>query len=210
MKKIGIGIIGTGSIAEKHAMAIKDIRDAELLVLYNPRNERAKEAESKFQLPVLSDLNEFLKVKDLEVVCICTPSGVHLEPGLAAIRAGKHVLIEKPLEINLERADTLIRASEEYKVKLAVIFQNRFAEDFQKLKKGVEHGVFGRLLMGNASVNWFRDSHYYSSSQWKGTFLGDGGGALINQAIHTLGSPFGCDGRGGFCFWHSEDNAISN
>jgi predicted dehydrogenase len=111
---------------------------------------------------------------------------MHLEPALAAARAGKHLMIEKPIEINLKRTDQLIESCEESGVKLAVIFQNRFTEDYQKLKRAVSEGVFGRLLMGNAYVNWFRDSAYYSTSNWKGTLEADGGGALINQGIHTI------------------------
>lgn len=183
---IKIGIVGTGTISGKHAQAILELEDAELVALFNPNPESAAKAQSKFGLPVFTDINEFLNFPGLDVVCICTPSGMHLEPALAAAKAGKHLLIEKPIEINLSRTDQLIQCCEEYGVKLAVIFQNRFTEDYQKLKKAVDAGVFGRLLMGNAYVNWFRDSAYYSTSNWKGTLKADGGGALINQGIHTI------------------------
>ena len=183
---IKIGIVGTGSITGKHAQAIAELEEAELVALYNPNPESAAKAQSKFGLPVFTDINEFLNFPGLEVICICTPSGMHLEPALASAKAGKHLLIEKPIEINLSRTDQLIQCCEENGVKLAVIFQNRFTEDYQKLKKAVQNGVFGRLLMGNAYVNWFRDSAYYSTSNWKGTLKADGGGALINQGIHTI------------------------
>lgn len=183
---MNIGIIGTGSIVGKHAQAIAEIDGAELVALYNPKPESAAKAKAQFGLPVFTDLNEFLNVPDLEIVCVCTPSGMHLEPALAAAKAGKHLMIEKPIEINLDRTDQLIACCEENRVKLAVIFQNRFTEDYQKLKKAVSDGAFGRLLMGNAYVNWFRDSAYYSTSNWKGTLQADGGGALINQGIHTI------------------------
>lgn len=183
---MNIGIIGTGSIVGKHAQAIAEIDGAELVALYNPKPESAAKAKAQFGLPVFTDLNEFLNVPDLEIVCVCTPSGMHLEPGLAAAKARKHLMIEKPIEINLQRTDELISACSESGVKLAVIFQNRFTEDYKKLKKAVSDGVFGRLLMGNAYVNWFRDSAYYSTSNWKGTLQADGGGALINQGIHTI------------------------
>ncbi len=183
---IKIGIVGTGSIVGKHAQAIAEIEGTELVALFNPNPESAAKAKAQFGLPVFLDLDEFLAFPGLEVVCICTPSGMHLEPALAAAKAGKHLMIEKPVEINLDRTDRLISACEENGVKLAVIFQNRFTEDYQKLKKAVSEGVFGRLLMGNAYVNWFRDSAYYSTSNWKGTLEADGGGALINQGIHTI------------------------
>lgn len=183
---MNIGIIGTGSITGKHAQAIAEIEGAKLVALYNPHPESAAKAEAQFGLPVFTDLEEFLNVPDLEIVCVCTPSGMHLEPALAAAKAGKHLMIEKPIEINLKRTDELIAACAENSLKLAVIFQNRFTEDYQKLKRAVSEGVFGRLLMGNAYVNWFRDSAYYSTSNWKGTLEADGGGALINQGIHTI------------------------
>lgn len=186
MNTKGIGIIGTGAIALKHAQAIAELEGARVLGLFNPNPKSAEAARSRFSEPVFSDLDGFLGMDGLDVVCVCTPSGMHLEPGLAAIRAGKHLVVEKPIEIDLARADQLIEAAEQKGVKLAVIFQNRFSPDYQKLKQAVDAGVFGRLLMGNAYVNWFRNSAYYSGSTWKGTLKADGGGALINQGIHTI------------------------
>ncbi|MBC6368142.1 Gfo/Idh/MocA family protein [Algoriphagus sp. AK58] len=186
MRNHKIGIIGTGAIALKHAQAIDSLANAELVGLFNPNPSSAAKAQYKFSVPILSDWEDFIAIPDLEVVCICTPSGMHLEPALKAIQAGKHVFVEKPIEVTLDRADQLIQAAEAKNVKLGVVFQNRFSTDFIRLKEAVMDGVFGRLLMGNAAINWFRDGNYYSSSQWKGTLAYDGGGALINQAIHTL------------------------
>lgn len=186
MKTIGIGIIGTGSIAAKHALAIQELRYAELVAVCHHDPIKAAAAENVFAVPGYSDIQEFLNQPGLDVVCICTPSGVHLEPALAAANAGKHLLIEKPLEISLGRADELIEACEKNHVKLAVIFQNRFSPDYKKLKESVQNGDFGKILMGNAYINWFRDDAYYGTSRWKGTLKGDGGGALINQGIHTI------------------------
>ncbi len=186
MKEVGIGIVGTGSITGKHLEAIGALDYAKVLALHNPKLESVQKAEAKFGLPVYSDMEEFLALPGLDIVCICTPSGLHLEPALAAAQAGKHVMVEKPLEINLSRVDQLVSACEEKGVKLEVIFQNRFSPDYLKLKEAVTKGEFGRLLMGNAYINWFRTPEYYSQSIWKGTLEGDGGGAFINQGIHTL------------------------
>jgi UDP-N-acetyl-2-amino-2-deoxyglucuronate dehydrogenase len=186
MNTKGIGIVGTGAIALKHAQAIAELENAKLLGLFNPNPKSAEAAKSRFSAPVFSDIDDFLGMEGLDIVCICTPSGMHLEPGLAAVKAGKHLMVEKPIEINVSRADQLIEAAEQKGVKLAVIFQNRFSPDYQKLKAAVADGVFGRLLMGNAYVNWFRNAAYYSTSNWKGTLKADGGGALINQGIHTI------------------------
>ena len=182
----GIGIVGTGAIAIKHAQAIAELQGGRLLGLFNPNPASAEAAKTRFSEPIFSNMDEFLAVKGLDIVCICTPSGMHLEPALAAIQAGKHLVVEKPIEINTARADEMIEAAEQKGVKLAVIFQNRFSPDYQKLKQAVDAGVFGRLLMGNAYVNWFRNDAYYSTSAWKGTLKADGGGALINQGIHTI------------------------
>jgi predicted dehydrogenase len=181
-----IGIIGTGAIAFKHAQAIGSLSNAELVGLFNPNSSSGSKVKDKFSAPIFSDWEQFLRLPQMDIVCICTPSGIHLEPALKAIEAGKHVFVEKPIEVTLDRADQLIQAADSKNVKLGVVFQNRFSPDFLQLKEAVKNGVFGRILMGNAAVNWFRDSNYYSSSQWKGTIEFDGGGALINQAIHTL------------------------
>jgi UDP-N-acetyl-2-amino-2-deoxyglucuronate dehydrogenase len=148
--------------------------------------ERAKIAEDKYKVKAYAVLEEFLQHPGMDVVCICTGSGHHLEPAIEAAKKGKHLFIEKPIEINLERADQIIKACREIGVKLGVIYQNRFSKDYIKLKQAVVEGKLGRLLMGNAHINWFREESYYSSSAWKGTLEGDGGGALINQGIHTI------------------------
>lgn len=186
MRKHKIGIVGTGAIAIKHAQAIGSLANEELVGLFNPNSNSAAKAQEKFTATVFTNWEEFIALPELDVVCICTPSGMHLEAALKAIEAGKHVFVEKPIEVTLDRADQLIQAAEVNNVKLGVVFQNRFSSDFIRLNEGVKAGVFGRILMGNAAINWFRDANYYSSSQWKGTLEFDGGGALINQAIHTL------------------------
>jgi predicted dehydrogenase len=186
MKTYGIGIIGTGAIAGIHAAAINALKNTELVVLCSSSPDRARVAEAKFGVKAYSDVSSFLTHADLDVVCICTASGRHLEPAMLAAKAGKHVMVEKPIEVTLARADQLIGTCEKHGVKLSVIFQNRFSSDYQKLKKAVDNGIFGRLLMGNAYVNWFRNEEYYNKSDWKGTIQVDGGGAFINQGIHTI------------------------
>lgn len=186
MRKMKIGIVGTGAITGKHADAISEIENAELVALCSSSSERAKSAEQTFGIKTYYDISDFLSHPDLEIVCICTASGHHMEAGLLAAKAGKHLLIEKPIEINLTRADQLIEACKENGVRLGVIFQNRFSPDYLKLIAAVQEGKFGKLLMGNAHVNWYRAPEYYSTSPWKGTLQGDGGGAFMNQGIHTL------------------------
>lgn len=182
----GFGIVGTGAIAAKHAFAIGDLEGGKLVAVCSSTAERAGIAAEKFAVKAYSDLTEFLAHPELDIVCICTASGNHLEPALEAAKKGKHIIIEKPIEITLERADAIIEVCENQGVKLGVIYQNRFTEGYKKLKKTITDGLLGNILMANAYVNWFRTPEYYSSSAWKGTLEGDGGGALINQGIHTL------------------------
>jgi UDP-N-acetyl-2-amino-2-deoxyglucuronate dehydrogenase len=186
MKKLGIGIIGTGAIAAKHAKAIESLSGAELLAICSFTADRALAAAEKFGVPGYSDLDAFLAHPGIQIVTICTASGKHLEPAMKAAKQGKHLFIEKPIEINLKRADQLINTARQYKVKLEIVYQNRFSSGFVQLKNAVKDGKLGKLLMGNAYINWFRKEEYYSSSDWKGTLIGDGGGALINQGIHTI------------------------
>ncbi len=132
------------------------------------------------------DLQEFLANGEIEIVTIGTPSGAHIEPALAAARAGKHIIVEKPLEITLERCDQIIAACKANKVKLATVFHSRFHDSSLQIKAAMESGRFGRLSLGDAIVKWYRTQEYYDSGAWRGTWELDGGGALMNQAIHTI------------------------
>ncbi len=123
---------------------------------------------------------------DVDVVTIGTPSGAHMEPAVAAARAGKHVIVEKPLEITLSRCDKIIRECEKAGVKLSAIFPSRFHRSSVELKKAVDAGRFGKLTLGEAYVKWYRTQAYYDSGAWRGTWELDGGGALMNQAIHSV------------------------
>lgn len=185
-KSLGFGIIGTGAIASHHASSIDALPNCNLIAVCSSTEVRAKEAADTFGVKAYSSVAKLVAREDIEVVIICTKSGNHLEPALAAANAGKHVLIEKPIEVSLERADTLIAACRFAGVKLGVIFQNRYKPDYIRLKEAVRQGRLGRLLLGNAYIKWYRNEAYYSSSNWKGTLEGDGGAALINQGIHTI------------------------
>ena len=179
-------MIGTGAIASHHAVSINNLENCELRAVCSSTESRAAEASKKFGVEAYSNVDDLLKRDDIDVVCITTQSGSHMEPTLAAARAGKHVLTEKPLEVTLERADRMIAECKAQGVKLGCIFQNRFSPDYLQLKKAVHEGLLGKLIMGNAYIKWYRDESYYSKSSWKGTIKGDGGAALINQGVHTI------------------------
>jgi len=141
---------------------------------------------AEFGAAPYTDFAKFLAHRPMEMVAIGSPSGLHAEQGIRAARHGLHVLTEKPVDISTARADALIAETSEAGVKLGVFFQDRFKTDLNRAKNWVETGVLGKLILADARVKWFRPAHYYGDSRWRGTLRLDGGGALINQAIHTL------------------------
>lgn len=186
MSEIGFGIVGGGMIGAVQAAAIEQINGAQLLAVCGRDEKRTAEFAAKFGIAGYTDYDKFLQHPGLQIVNICTPSGTHAELGVRAAEAGKHVLVEKPIEINLERADALIAACDKADVKLGVIFQSRFLPAVQRIKQAIDEGRLGKLMLGDALVKWYRAPEYYAPGSWRGTLKMDGGGALINQAIHTI------------------------
>lgn len=182
----GFGIVGCGMIAKFHAKAIADLPQAKLVGCYNRTPARAEALAGEFGGVAHGSLEALLADPAVNIVCIGTASGAHMEPAVAAAEAGKHVIVEKPLEITLERCDRMIAACESNNVKLATIFPSRFHDSSRTFKAAVDSGRFGRLTLGDAYVKWFRTQAYYDSGAWRGTWKLDGGGALMNQAIHSV------------------------
>lgn len=180
------GIIGCGMIANFHARALKDAAGADLVACYSRSRESADRFAAEHRCRPFDSLEEMLADSEIDAVSICSPSGAHLDPALAAAAAGKHVVVEKPLEITTERCDAIITACEEHHVKLGVTFQSRFHRSAQLLKTAVDQQRFGRVTLGDAYVKWYRSQEYYDSGAWRGTWNLDGGGALMNQAIHSV------------------------
>ncbi len=185
-KNLRFGIIGTGSIAGHHITSLGELDNCDLIALASSTQDRANAAATEYGVPAYADYNTMLAEVDIDAVIICTQSGNHLDPTIASAKAGKHVLVEKPLEVTVDRAQQMITACHDANVQLACIFQNRFSLDYLKLKESVTKGVLGKLIMGNAYIPWYRDPSYYASSSWKGTFAGDGGAAFMNQGVHTI------------------------
>ena len=183
---LGFAIVGTGMIAGYHAQAIAQTPGAQLVGVVSRSSEKGGAFAAKHGIPVVTDtVEEMVARSDVHVVNVTTPSGAHLDPALTAIRAGKHVAIEKPLETTPQRADQIIAAADEARVKIAAIFQGRFGSGAQTVKTALETGRFGRLILCSAYVKWQRTAEYYKTP-WKGTWQFDGGGALMNQAIHGV------------------------
>ena len=182
----GFGIVGCGMISGFHARAIADVRGATLAACFDTREDAAQRFASEHHCRAYTNLGEMLADPKVSIVTIATPSGAHMEPAVAAANAGKHVIVEKPLEITLKKCDRIIEACEKNGVQLGAIFPSRFHDSSQKLKKAIDGGRFGRLTVADAYVKWFRSQAYYDSGAWRGTWALDGGGALMNQAIHSV------------------------
>lgn len=186
MKTYGFGIIGCGMISDFHAAAISELEHGQLVGVSSRSADNAKRLTDKYNVDSYSDYNELLKRGDLDIVCVCTPSGAHLEPAIAAAESGKHVVVEKPLEITLQRCDEIIQACDEADVQLCAIFNSRFTEGAELVKSTIASGRFGKLTLGDAYIKWYRSQEYYDSGGWRGTWDLDGGGALMNQSIHAI------------------------
>jgi predicted dehydrogenase len=182
----GFGIIGCGMISRFHSRAIEDVRGAKLVACFDSFCDAADRLAGETGCKSYHDLDEMLADPQVQIVSIGTPSGAHMEPAVAAAKAGKHVIVEKPLEITLKRCDAIIRACKENKVKLATIFPSRFHESSVEMKRAIDGKRFGRLTLGDAYVKWYRTQAYYDSGKWRGTWQLDGGGALMNQAVHSV------------------------
>ncbi|MEM2643920.1 MAG: Gfo/Idh/MocA family oxidoreductase [Candidatus Bathyarchaeia archaeon] len=189
-EKVRFGIIGTGIGANFCANGLKIIADegiAELTAVTSQREERAKEFASKWGLKYwYTDYRRMLREAPIDAVIISTPHYQHYPMAIDSIDAGKHVLIDKPIAISLQEADEIILEAKRRGVKLGVILQSRFDPTIRKVKSAVDNGLFGKLILGEAIVEWFRTQEYYNSSPWRGRWSTEGGGALINQAIHTI------------------------
>ncbi len=183
---LGIGIIGCGAISRMHIDAFWKIDGVEIRAVSDAVAEVAERVGESLGVAGYGDYRELLKRDDIDIVSICTPSGLHHDIAIDAARAGKSIIVEKPLEVTTERIDEIIAACEENGVKLACVFNNRYREGNLFLKKAIEAGRFGKMISANAFVQWYRKPEYYKLSNWRGTWAFDGGGTLMNQSIHYI------------------------
>lgn len=186
MKKLRFAIVGTGIIAEVHATALNECYNAALTAVFDQDCERASEFATRHGARAETTLDGLLACGDVDVVSITTPSGSRMEIALTAAGAKKHVLVEKPMEVTPERAQRIIDACRENGVELGCIFQARTGRNVQLIRRALEAGRFGKLIMAGAQVPWFRSQDYYDSAGWRGTWKLDGGGAMMNQSIHII------------------------
>ena len=183
---IHLGLIGGGNISETHACAASAIPGVAVVAIYGTNVERVSRLSRECGARAYEDFRGFLEHRPMDFVAIGSPSGLHATHGIAAAQRGLHVLTEKPIDISTRRADELIQAAEKSGVKLGVMFQDRFKPEIRRLKNWIDHGLVGKPLLVEASVKWYRPAEYYGQSKWRGTLALDGGGALINQGVHTV------------------------
>lgn len=185
--KYGFGLVGVGMGGETHASQIALLEEAELVACYGRNPEKAKKfAEEYGAQKYYSDYQEFCQDQDLDFVIICTPNGLHAEFSIPAAKAGKHLIVEKPLEISLEAAQTIIDAAHDAGVQLSVIYQMRLGNAARKVKQAIDDGKFGRLLQIDAYDKAYREVSYYRDDAWRGTKEEEGGGTLTTQTTHLI------------------------
>lgn len=186
-KRFGFGIIGCGNIGPAHAQAINKVPEAELIAVADIVEEKAKSLAERFGAKCwYTDYQSMLKRDDIDVVCICTPSGMHSEMAVAVADAGKHILCEKPLDITIPAMDRMIEAARRRGVKLAAVFQRRTYASSMRIREAIQNGELGRMVLGDAYLKYYRSQEYYDSAGWRGTWAMDGGGALMNQGVHGI------------------------
>jgi predicted dehydrogenase len=186
MASYGFGIIGCGMVSEFASAAISEISDARLVAVASRTESNRRKLMDKYGCEGVEDYHDLVARDDVDIVCVCTPSGAHMEPAVAAAGAGKHVVIEKPIEIALDRVDGIIQACDKAGVGLCSMLPARFTVAAQTLKQAVSAGRFGRLTVADCYNKWWRDQAYYDSGAWRGTRALDGGGACMNQGIHAV------------------------
>jgi predicted dehydrogenase len=186
-RKLRFAIVGCGVIHGTHIDAIRSLPDdAELAAVCDEVEDLARATGAKHGVPAFTDLSAMLAEAEFDVLCVCTPSGLHAKHGIEGARAGKHIVCEKPIDVSLEAADALIAACAENGVKLEVISQHRYSPGMRQLKGYLDAGRLGTLCYGESVTKWYRTQEYYDSGGWRGTWALDGGGALMNQGVHFV------------------------
>jgi len=185
-ESVGFGVVGCGVVADYHIGAIADTGGARLVAVSDVVEERARQVGEQRGVAWHTDYREMLQSPDVDVVCICTPSGLRIPIATDAAAAGKHLIIEKPIDVTLENADRIIRAAQDAGVELMCIFQLRYGEAVNQVRQAVHAGRLGKVVLGDAYIKWYRPQEYYESAAWRGTWEMEGGGALMTQGIHTV------------------------
>jgi predicted dehydrogenase len=182
-------VVGAGTVGQSHVRVLPNLPNARLVAVCDVIRERAHAVLAKHNVPgtpIYTEMQEMISEEDIDVIHIATPSGAHLGLAVAAMKAGKHVICEKPLEIRLDRVDQMIEIAKDAGVKLACIFQGRWKDENRAIKQAALDGRFGTFSWAGCFTPWYRPDKYYEEVEWRGTWQWDGGGALMNQGIHAI------------------------
>ena len=186
-KTYKFGIVGCGIIAPHHIESVMNVKNCEVTAVCDIVEEKARELSEKYKIKkIYKDYKDLVRDKDVDIVCICTPSGKHGEVAIAAANAKKHIFCEKPIEITKAKIDEMIKAVRDNGVKMACVFQMRTEPASIAVKKAIDEGKLGRIILADTSLKCYRSPEYYKSADWRGTWELDGGGALMNQGVHTI------------------------
>ena len=183
---VQVGLVGAGNISETHARALREIPGVAIAGVYAPTREHAERLAAQHGSRAYDTLDRLLDERPLDMVVIGSPSGCHAEHGIEAAKRGLHVLVEKPLDVTAAGGKALVDTAEKTGVTVGVIFQDRLKPDVQRIKALVDNGRLGTPILADARVKWYRSPDYYGGSRWRGTRALDGGGALMNQGVHTV------------------------
>lgn len=186
MQKLRTGIIGCGKVAHLHAAAIHELDTSSFIAVCGRDISRTEGFAQQYKVKPYVDVAEMVSSEKLDVALVCTPHPVHREPGIAALREGAHILIEKPFASSIEDCDAMSAAAREYNRKIGVICQRRFYRPCQRIRKAIDEEKIGRPVLGTIEMLGWRDEAYYQADAWRGTWDGEGGGLLVNQAPHPL------------------------
>lgn len=191
-----LALVGAGVIGKHHGMVMTQLADRlELVAVVDVDLPRAEQLAAERGGRPYASLTEALAHEDVDVVTVATPTGLHGTVAIEALDAGKHVVIEKPAEVTVEKIDQIIEAQRRAGTLVSVISQHRFDPATEVLLEAIEKGRLGRLTSGVAAIDWWRSQAYYDSGDWRGTWELDGGGAMMNQGVHTVDLLIAAMGR---------------
>lgn len=185
-KPIRFALVGAGMVAGHHVKALQQISGVELIGVCEKDLDKARNFAERHQITNVFDSLDFLNDPNVDIVDVVTPQGSHAEIGIVAAKAGKHVIVEKPIDADLDKADELIKICHKQGVTLSVISQNRFTDAIRSVRSAIRKGEFSKIIEGDVYVKWYRPQSYYDQDDWRGSKDQEGGGVLINQAIHFI------------------------
>lgn len=185
-EQVGTALIGCGKVGDTHAQAFASLRESRFVAVYHPSPERARAFAMRYGVRAYSDLVQMLADSDIQMVSICTPHPSHPNLAVACAQAGVHVLVEKPMAVDLIGCDQMITAADEAGIKLGVVSQRRFYEPVLRVKQAIEAGRIGKPVLGTVEVMGWRDEAYYQLDPWRGKWATEGGGVMVTQTTHQI------------------------